>query len=99
MMNKGKLGTWARIELDSKEVVFVSLANTVRINSKTQGQAVDASRRVKPLAARAVIEKRGARDRWACSPDQRQSRHTGPYSRRSSFERQAMSSIALHLPG
>lgn len=26
MMNKGKLGTWSRIELDSGEVVFVSLA-------------------------------------------------------------------------
>jgi hypothetical protein len=34
MMNKGKLGTWSRIELDSGEVVFVSLAlEGVRVSS------------------------------------------------------------------
>src|SRR6266480_5386886 len=34
IMNKGRLGTWARLELDSKEVVFVSVAfDTVRISS------------------------------------------------------------------
>jgi len=33
-LNKGKAGTWARIELDSKEVVFVSLASdSVRVSS------------------------------------------------------------------
>jgi hypothetical protein len=33
-LNKGPAGTWARIELDSKEVVFVSLASeSVRISS------------------------------------------------------------------